>query len=179
VRPQVHPLVRFIGSLTFYATICKDWSRYWIPTGTPNQTETKHNTWPRMNQISRRSRYDKRGKGWEVRRAHRCLRWEIGIGSQQECQITRKQNITLRDMGTHGSPPTRVPEVPVKWTWPAGSTFDLQVDPETLSVTSTTLEDNRRPYPDPGGSAGLGAQGELPDHGLPPPVSLWIAGYSL
>jgi hypothetical protein len=32
---------------------------------------------------------------------------------------------SLRDMGTHGSPPTRVPEVPVKWTRLARSPADL------------------------------------------------------
>jgi hypothetical protein len=38
-------------------------------------------------------------------------------------------------------PPTRVPEVPVKWTRPARSPADLQVGPEALSTTSTTLDD--------------------------------------
>jgi hypothetical protein len=47
----------------------------------------------------------------------------------------------LRDMGTHGSPPTRVPEVPVKWIRPARSPADLQVGPETLSTTPATLDD--------------------------------------
>jgi hypothetical protein len=51
----------------------------------------------------------------------------------------------LWDMGTHGSPPTRVPEVPVKWTRPAKSPADLQVGPETLSTIPATLEDLRRP----------------------------------
>jgi hypothetical protein len=46
----------------------------------------------------------------------------------------------LRDMGTHGSPPTRIPEVPVKWTQPARSPADLQVGPETLSTIPVTLE---------------------------------------
>jgi hypothetical protein len=46
-----------------------------------------------------------------------------------------------RDMVTHGSPPTRVLEVPVKWTRPAKSPTDLQVGPETLSTTLVTLED--------------------------------------
>jgi hypothetical protein len=54
----------------------------------------------------------------------------------------------LWDMGTHGSPPTRVPEVPVKRTRPARSPTDLQVGPETLSTIPATLEDLRRPYPD-------------------------------
>jgi hypothetical protein len=58
-------------------------------------------------------------------------------------------------MGTHGSPPTRVPEVPVKWTRPARSPANLQVGPETLSATPVTLEDLRRPYPDSGRSVGL------------------------
>jgi hypothetical protein len=38
-------------------------------------------------------------------------------------------------MGTHGSPPTKVPEVLVKWTRPARSPADLQVGPKTLSTT--------------------------------------------
>jgi hypothetical protein len=42
-------------------------------------------------------------------------------------------------MGTHGSPPTRVPEVPVKWTRPARSPADLQVGPVTLSIILVTL----------------------------------------
>jgi hypothetical protein len=58
-------------------------------------------------------------------------------------------------MGTHGSPPTRVPEVPVKWTRPARSPVDLQVGPETLSTTPATLEDIGRPYLDSGRPAGL------------------------
>jgi hypothetical protein len=49
----------------------------------------------------------------------------------------------LRDIGTHWSPPTRVLEVPVKWTRPVRSPTDLQVDPETLSATPMTLEDPR------------------------------------
>jgi hypothetical protein len=56
-------------------------------------------------------------------------------------------SLYLTDMGIHGSPPTRVPEVPVKWTRPARSPTDLQVDPETLSTILVTLEDLRRPYP--------------------------------
>jgi hypothetical protein len=47
----------------------------------------------------------------------------------------------LRDMGTHGSPPTRVLEVPIKWTRPVRSPVDLQVGPKTLFMTPTTLED--------------------------------------
>jgi hypothetical protein len=46
----------------------------------------------------------------------------------------------VRDMGIHGSPPTRVAEVPIKCTRPARSPVDLQVDPETLSTTPVTLE---------------------------------------
>jgi hypothetical protein len=55
-------------------------------------------------------------------------------------------------MGTHGSPPTSVPEVPVKWTRPARSPVDLQVGPETLYTISATLEDLGRPYPDHSGA---------------------------
>jgi hypothetical protein len=44
-------------------------------------------------------------------------------------------------MGTYGSPPARVLEVPIKWTRPARSHADLQVGPETLSTIPTTLED--------------------------------------
>jgi hypothetical protein len=54
----------------------------------------------------------------------------------------------LRDMGTHGSPPIRVPKVPAKWTRPAKSPTDLQVGPITLSTDPTTLEDSEQPYPD-------------------------------
>jgi hypothetical protein len=61
----------------------------------------------------------------------------------------------LKRHGTHGSPPTRVVEVPAMWTWPVGSPTDLQVDPETLSTTLKTLEDLGRPYPDPGKSVVL------------------------
>jgi hypothetical protein len=73
-------------------------------------------------------------------------------------------------MGTHGSPPAMVPEVPAKWTRLARSPADLQVGSKTLSTTLVTLEDSRRPYPDPGGSTELGAQGELLDCGLALPV---------
>jgi hypothetical protein len=48
---------------------------------------------------------------------------------------------TLRDMGTHGSPRTSVPEVPTKWVRPARSTADLQVAPKTLFASPATLED--------------------------------------
>jgi hypothetical protein len=68
-------------------------------------------------------------------------------------------------MGTHGSPPTRVPEVPVKWTRPARSPADLQVGPETLSTIPATLEDLGRPYPDSGRHVGLVAQASPLDRG--------------
>jgi hypothetical protein len=61
-------------------------------------------------------------------------------------------------MGTHGSPPTRVPEVPVKWTRPAKSPADLQVGPETLSTVPATLEDLGRPHLDRGQPARLAGQ---------------------
>jgi hypothetical protein len=51
-------------------------------------------------------------------------------------------------MGTHGSPPNRILEAPVRWTRPARSPADLQVGPETLSTTPVTQEDLGRPYPD-------------------------------
>jgi hypothetical protein len=47
----------------------------------------------------------------------------------------------LRDMGIHGSPLTRVLEVPVKWTRPVRSPTDMQVGSKTLSTTPATLED--------------------------------------
>jgi hypothetical protein len=61
-------------------------------------------------------------------------------------------------MGTHWSPPTRVLEVPVKWTRPVRSPTDLQVDIETISTTLAILEDLRRPYLNPERPAGLVAQ---------------------
>jgi hypothetical protein len=64
----------------------------------------------------------------------------------------------LTDMGTHGSPPTKVLEVPVKWTRPARSPPDLQVDPMTLSTDPATLEDFGRPHPDRGRPARLARQ---------------------
>jgi hypothetical protein len=51
-------------------------------------------------------------------------------------------------MGTHGSPPTRVLEVSVKWTRPARSPVDLQVGLDTLSTVPATLENLGQPYPD-------------------------------
>jgi hypothetical protein len=47
---------------------------------------------------------------------------------------TMSSSIELRDMGTYGYPPTRVPEVPVKWTRPVRSPANLQ-GPKTLSTT--------------------------------------------
>jgi hypothetical protein len=85
----------------------------------------------------------------------------------------------LRDMDTHGSPPTRVLEVPLKWTRPARSPTELQVGPETLSTIPTTLENLGRPYPDSGRPAGLVAQASPLDRGAAPPVGPWIAGSSL
>jgi hypothetical protein len=82
-------------------------------------------------------------------------------------------------MGTHGFPPTRVPEVPVKWTRPARSPTDLQVGPETLSTTSTTLVDSRRSYLDPGRSARLVAQDSFLGRGSVPPVGPQIAEFTL
>jgi hypothetical protein len=82
-------------------------------------------------------------------------------------------------MGTHGSPPTKVPEVPVKWTRPASSPADLQVSPETLSTTPATLEDLGRPYPDSGRPTGLVEQASPLDRGAAPPVGPWIAGSPL
>jgi hypothetical protein len=61
-------------------------------------------------------------------------------------------------MGTHGSPPATVSEVPVKCTRPARSLADLQVGPETLSTIPTTLEDLGRPYPERRRPAGLEEQ---------------------
>jgi hypothetical protein len=56
-------------------------------------------------------------------------------------------------MGTNRSPPSRVLEVPVKWTRSARSPADLQVGPETLSTTTATLEDLGRFSLDHGGAA--------------------------
>jgi hypothetical protein len=53
----------------------------------------------------------------------------------------------------------RYPEVPVKWTRPAKSSTDLQVGPETLSMTPATLEDLGRPY--------LDRRRHYPDRGRP------------
>jgi hypothetical protein len=85
----------------------------------------------------------------------------------------------LRDMGTHGSPPTRVPEVPAKWTRPVRSPTNLQVYLETLSTTPTTLEDSRRPYLDPGRPTGLVAQGSPLGRGSALPVGPHITGFTL
>jgi hypothetical protein len=82
-------------------------------------------------------------------------------------------------MGTHGSPPTRVPEVPVKWTQPARSPADLQVGPETLSTTPATLEDLGHPHPDSGRPAELVVQVFPLYRGAALPVGPRIAGSSL
>jgi hypothetical protein len=57
----------------------------------------------------------------------------------------------VRDMSTHGSPPTRVPEVPVKWTRPARSPArptsrpgDLTHNPGNLGRLQKTLSKSRR-----------------------------------
>jgi hypothetical protein len=68
-------------------------------------------------------------------------------------------------MGTHGSPPTRVLEVPVKWTRPTISPVDMQMGPETLSTVQMTSEDLGRPYPDRGRPARLAGQVPPLDHG--------------
>jgi hypothetical protein len=85
----------------------------------------------------------------------------------------------LRDMGTHKSPPTRVLEVPVKWTRPARSPIDLQMDPEALFTIPTTLEDLGQPHLNSGRPAGLVPQASPLDHGSTPLVGLWIEGSSL
>jgi hypothetical protein len=82
-------------------------------------------------------------------------------------------------MGTHGSQPTMVPEVPVRWTQPVISPADLQVGLETLSTTPMTLKDSGRPYPDPGGSVGLVAQDSSLDRDLTPPLGPHIMGFTL
>jgi hypothetical protein len=87
--------------------------------------------------------------------------------------------MTSRDMGTHGSPPTRVPELPVKWTWPVRSPTNLQLGLETLSTTPATLEDSRRPHLDLGGSAELVAQASPPGRGSTPLVGPQIVGFIL
>jgi hypothetical protein len=73
-------------------------------------------------------------------------------------------------MGTHGSPPTRVLEVPVMWTQLAKRPADLQMRLETLSTTPTTLEDLGRPHPDSGRPDGLVAQVSPKDRCAAPPV---------
>jgi hypothetical protein len=82
-------------------------------------------------------------------------------------------------MGTHGSPPTRVPEVPVKWTQPTRSPADLQVGPETLSTIPATLGDRRRPHLDSGRPTELVVQVSPLDRGAAPPAGPRIAGSSL
>jgi hypothetical protein len=82
-------------------------------------------------------------------------------------------------MGTHGSPPTRVLEVPVKRTRLVRSPTDLQVGPETLSTTLTTLEDLGRPHPDHGRPARLVAQASPLGRGAVLPVGPRIAGFAV
>jgi hypothetical protein len=81
----------------------------------------------------------------------------------------------VRDMGTNGSPLTRVLEALIKWTRPVRSPTNLQVGSETLSTTPVTLEDPRRPHPDPGIPVGLVAQDSPLGRGAAPPVRLRIA----
>jgi hypothetical protein len=81
----------------------------------------------------------------------------------------------LKDMGTHGSPPTRVLDVPVKWTRPVRSPTDLQVGLETISITLATLEDLGRPHPDHERSTGFVAQASPLGRGAAPPVGQRIA----
>jgi hypothetical protein len=103
------------------------------------------------------------------------LRFDITSSQPLRLHVDRG----LRDMGTHGSPQTRVLEVPVKWTRPARSPANLQVGPETLSTIPMTLEDLRRPHPDSGRPAGLVAQASPLDRSMTPPVGPWIAGSAL
>jgi hypothetical protein len=90
-------------------------------------------------------------------------------------RVAREYNKKVRDMGTRGSPPTRVPGVPLKWTRPARSPADLQVGLETLSTTPVTLDDYKRPYPDTGGSVRLVAQDSFAGRGSVLPVGPQIA----
>jgi hypothetical protein len=82
-------------------------------------------------------------------------------------------------MGTHGFPPTSVPEVPDKWTQPARSPTDLQVGPETLFTISATLEDLTRPHLDYERPARLVAQVSPLDRGAALRVGPRIMGSSL
>jgi hypothetical protein len=82
-------------------------------------------------------------------------------------------------MGTYGSPPTRVLEVPVKWTRPARSSADMQVGLKTLSTVPATLEDLGRPYPDHGRPARLAGQVSPHITLAAPPVDPRIARSSL
>jgi hypothetical protein len=82
-------------------------------------------------------------------------------------------------MDTHRSSQTRVLEVPVKWTRPVRSPIDLQVDPKTLSTTPATLEDLRRPYPDPERPARLVAQVSPLGRNTAPPVGPQITRFTL
>jgi hypothetical protein len=82
-------------------------------------------------------------------------------------------------MGTHGSPPTRVPEVSVKWTRLARSLADLQVGPVTLFTIPATLEDLGRTYPNHRRPAGLEEQASPYITVAAPPVGPRIARSSL
>jgi hypothetical protein len=82
-------------------------------------------------------------------------------------------------MGTHGSPPTSVLEVPAKWTRPARSPTDLQVGPKTLSTDLVTLKDLGRPYPDRGRPAMLAGQAFPLIMVAAAPVDPMIVGSSL
>jgi hypothetical protein len=48
-----------------------------------------------------------------------------GISNAQATVKITLMGACVRDMGTHGSPLTRVPEVPAKWTRPASGPKDL------------------------------------------------------
>jgi hypothetical protein len=88
-------------------------------------------------------------------------------------------NEFLPSTGTHGSPVTRVLEVPTKWTQPVRSPADLRVGPETLSTIPETLEDHIQPHLDSERPTGLVAQVSSLDHGVVPPVGPRIVGSSL
>jgi hypothetical protein len=82
-------------------------------------------------------------------------------------------------MGTHGSPPTRVLEAPVKWTRPARTLTDLQVGLKTLSTVPVTLEDYGRPHPDRVRRARLAGQASPYIMEAAVPIDSRIAGSSL
>jgi hypothetical protein len=77
-------------------------------------------------------------------------------------------NASVRDMATHGSPPTEVPEVPNQVDPTCQKPADLQVGPETLSTIPATLEDLGRPHPDSGRPTRLVAQVSPLDRGAAP-----------